>query len=57
MKNELEILQKIAHPNIVRVYELLEDKERYYIIMELMMDGELKEYVQTRTYDSELGIL
>jgi len=41
MKNELKVLEETVHPNIVRVFELLEDKNHYYIVSELMAGGEL----------------
>ena len=40
-KNELEILEAIQHPNITRVFELLEDSKSYYIIMEYITGGDL----------------
>lgn len=41
MMNELSVLQKCSHPNIMNVTELLEDDENYYIITELLEGGEL----------------
>lgn len=32
MKNELKILETLSHPNIVNIYELLEDNDNYYIV-------------------------
>lgn len=40
-KNEFEIVEEIFHPHVVRVFELMEDKRNYYIIMELMKGGHL----------------
>ena len=40
-KNELEIVEEISHAHIVRVFELMEDQENYYIIQELMRGGDL----------------
>ena len=45
MKQELEVLEKTDHPHITRVFELLEDKRQYYVIMELMPGGNLLEKV------------
>lgn len=41
MMNELSILQKCSHPNIMVANEMLEDEENYYIITELLEGGEL----------------
>jgi serine/threonine protein kinase len=43
MRGELEALDELDHPNIVRVIELLESDDNYYIVMELMFDGSLSE--------------
>ena len=36
-------MDELDHPNIVRVIELLESDDNYYIVMELMLDGSLLE--------------
>ena len=45
MKQELEVLEKTDHPHITRVFELLEDRRSYYVIMELISGGNLLEKV------------
>jgi calcium-dependent protein kinase len=40
-KNELEILEITQHPNITRIFELLEDRRNYYIVMEVITGGNL----------------
>ena len=39
--NEIEILSKLNHPNIIHVEKILEDEENFYIIMEYSCEGEL----------------
>ena len=46
-KNELEILEVTQHPNITRVFELLEDQKNYYIIMEVITGGNLLDKIGT----------
>lgn len=41
MQNELEVLQEVSHPNIMRVIEVVEDEENYYIITEFISGGNL----------------
>ena len=53
MENELKVLEEISHPNIVRIYELLEDKDNYYIVSELMKHGELWEFGEQRMNEEE----
>ena len=43
--NEIEILSKLNHPNIIHVEKILEDKENNYIIMEYCENGELFDYI------------
>jgi len=41
MRSELEILEKTNHPHITRVFELLEEKRNYYVVMEHLKGGNL----------------
>lgn len=41
MLQELKVLANTDHPNIVRVYDLLEDEINYYIVSEIVEGGEL----------------
>ena len=41
VKREIEALEKMAHPNIVRVLDLCEDEEDICIVMELITNGNL----------------
>jgi len=45
MKNELECLEALEHPHIVRVYELLEDNQNIYVVLELIEGGNLLETI------------
>ena len=49
MKNtifrENDIISQLKHPNIITVFEILEDSENYYIIMENCKNGELFDYI------------
>ena len=40
-KNEINILSKVDHPNIIRLYEIFEDDRYISLIMELCQGGEL----------------
>jgi calcium-dependent protein kinase len=39
--NEIDILKKLDHPNIVKIYEFYEDKYNFYLITEYIEGGEL----------------
>lgn len=35
------ILKQVDHPNIVKLYDIYEDEKYWFLVMELMMGGEL----------------
>lgn len=41
LNNEIEVLRRLKHPNIVQLLDVLEDGECYYLVMELVTGGEL----------------
>ena len=46
--HEIEMLKRLDHPNIIKLYELYEDSERYYLLSELCTGGELYDELTTR---------
>jgi calcium-dependent protein kinase len=48
MKNELKILEETSHPNVMRIYELLNDDKFYFVVSELIKYGELYDFVVKR---------
>lgn len=40
-QDEINILSKLDHPNILKLYEVYDDEKRYYIVTELCKGGEL----------------
>ena len=57
MKNELSVLEKTSHPNIVRIYELLHDESFYFIVQEYITHGELLDYIVNRGQINELEVI
>eukprot|EP00559_Dactyliosolen_fragilissimus_P001311 CAMPEP_0184866690 /NCGR_PEP_ID=MMETSP0580-20130426/23314_1 /TAXON_ID=1118495 /ORGANISM="Dactyliosolen fragilissimus" /LENGTH=497 /DNA_ID=CAMNT_0027366505 /DNA_START=167 /DNA_END=1660 /DNA_ORIENTATION=- len=41
LRNEVEVLKSLDHPNIVRAYEVYEDKRNIYVVMEYCSGGDL----------------
>lgn len=41
LSNEIRVLKGLDHPNIVKIYEFMEDEKRIYIVTELIEGGEL----------------
>ena len=44
-KNEIDIMRKISHPNVVNIFDIYEDSKKYYIVMEICEGGELFEAI------------
>jgi calcium-dependent protein kinase len=51
--NELSILGSKSHPNIIRIADLLEDDENYYVVSEVVEGGELFKRLTKLTSFSE----
>jgi len=41
LENEIRVLKRLKHPNIVALLEVFEDKTKVYLVMELVTGGEL----------------
>ena len=46
-KNEFKILEAVDHPSIVRVFDLLEDDQSYFIVMELVESGTIRDLMRS----------
>ena len=53
LENEIKILNNLRHPNIVRLEEVKEDKNFYYIVMEYINGGCLTDCL--KTYQKRYG--
>ena len=42
---ELKILSELNHPNIIKIYKIIEDEKYYYVVMEYCEEGELFNYI------------
>jgi len=41
MTNEIEIMKKLDHPNIIKLFESYNDSKNFYIVTELCTGDEL----------------
>eukprot|EP00440_Ansanella_granifera_P037870 gb/GFBE01041083.1/.p1 GENE.gb/GFBE01041083.1/~~gb/GFBE01041083.1/.p1 ORF type:complete len:762 (+),score=195.53 gb/GFBE01041083.1/:1-2286(+) len=44
-KDEAEIMWSLDHPSLVRLFEVIEDKTAYYLVLELCEGGDLLTYI------------
>ncbi len=49
-RQEIEILKKCQHPNIVRLFDVFESGSKYVIILEHLEGGDLLEYFEARDF-------
>ena len=45
IKKEIKYLKMLNHPNIVKIYEIIENENNFYISMEYVSGGELFNYI------------
>lgn len=44
-RREAVVLQKISHPNVVKLLEVVETENHYYLVLELATGGELMNHI------------
>ena len=57
IKNEINILKQLSHPNIVKIYEFFDTILYYYIVTEYCKKGELFSYIKNRYTERQLAVL
>lgn len=53
LHDEIQVLKDLQHPNIIRLYDVFEEKEYYYLVTEKMMGGELFDRIVQKSYYNE----
>ena len=51
IQNEIEILKICQHPNILKLYDVIENHEKFYIITELIDNPDLFTYLENENFD------
>ena len=57
IRNEIDILKQLSHPNIVKIYEFFISENHYYIITEFCKEGELFNYIKNKYSEKQLAVL
>jgi len=50
LKREIEVLKVCQHPNIIRFYDVFENYDYIYIVMELLKGGDFFYYLHERNF-------
>ena len=53
LQTEIDILKQVDHPNIVKLYDVYEDNDNYFLVMELMTGGEVFDVLLEKEQFSE----
>lgn len=46
LQTEVSIMNQIKHPNILHLYDYLESKNNYYLVMDYCSDGDFEKYLR-----------
>ena len=57
IKNEINILKTLSHPNIVKIYEFFDTALYYYLVTEYCKKGELFAYITNVYNERQLAVL
>ncbi len=57
IKNEINVLKKMSHPNIVKIYEFYDIKDNYYLITEFCKFGELYNFIKFHFSEKQICVL
>ena len=57
LKNEIDILKKFSHPDIVKIFEFYDIGTEYYLITEYCQYGELFSYIKYDFTEKQLAVI
>lgn len=57
IKNQINILKKLSHPNIVKMHEFYCNEKYYQLIMEYCKKGELFQYIKKSFTEKQLAVI
>lgn len=53
LKDEIQVLRELEHPHIIRLYDVFEEKDFWYLVTEKMMGGELFDRIVAKSFYNE----
>lgn len=49
-RREIEVLKMCQHPNVIKLVDIFENSDYYYIVLEYMEGKDLFDYLQKRSF-------
>jgi calcium-dependent protein kinase len=49
-RREIEVLKMCQHPNIIKLVDLFENSEYYYMVIELLNGSDMFDYLEERSF-------
>lgn len=53
LQTEVDILSQLDHPNVVKIFEIFDEKDCIYLVLELLAGGELFDRIVEKEHYSE----
>jgi serine/threonine protein kinase len=53
LKDEIAVLQELKHKHIIRLYDVFDEPQFYYLVTEKMLGGELFDRIVQKSYYNE----
>jgi serine/threonine protein kinase len=50
LENEVQLLMRLDHPNVIKTYQVIDSEEECYIVMQYASGGEMMEYMAVKNY-------
>jgi len=54
--NEFKVLMDARHPNIIRMYDIFQDRQNFFVVQELLKGEDLYETLGHRTFSEDEAI-
>lgn len=56
MRQEVSVMEKMSHPNIMSLFEVIETLDKFYCVMEYVEGGSLQDYIARKTKNGKSTI-
>ena len=57
IKNEIEVLKSLSHPNIMKIYEFYSNEESYFLVNEYIKYGELSKKIKQTFSELQISLI